>query len=177
MKVDRFTWGGLSLVVIGWVVLLAALLISDATLKAGSLVAVMALRGDILTIAESAILSGFGLAIIGTLRSGFGAFTRFFDAVLQRSAAPKRADPVHVDPMPVPTPQDDPPPPPRPSEPEVITIMPNPVADEPERPRTPRIKPAKPKNYAILPDGSVEVETMFGTRVFATMEEAKDFIH
>ena len=33
---------------------------------------------------------GLGLAIIGALRSGFGAFGRFFDAVLQRSTARTR---------------------------------------------------------------------------------------
>ena len=34
----------------------------------------------------------------------------------------------------------------------------------------------KDRNYVILPDGSVEVDTLLGTRVFASLDEARDFI-
>ena len=36
--------------------------------------------------------------------------------------------------------------------------------------------PPQGRNYQILPDGSVEVETLLGTRIFASMDEARDFI-
>ncbi|MCW6507349.1 hypothetical protein [Lichenifustis flavocetrariae] len=169
MKINRLTWAGFGLALIGWALLIADMVVSDTTLKDGNLVAILALRGDILTIAQTMILSGFGLAIVGTLRSGFGAFTRFFDAVLQRSSAPRSKESTTLEPEPL--------------EPELeptpttaraahtITITPKVVTPE-------RSKPAasRDKNYVILSDGSVEVETMFGTRIFANLSEAKDFI-
>ncbi len=169
MKSDRLTWGGLGLVLIGWAVLIADMVISDSVLKAGNLVAVMSLRGDILTIAQTVILSGFGLALMGTLRSGFGAFTRFFDAVLQRSAAPRPREPVVLDPEPV---VDVEPQPSAPkSKPETIIVQANGAGPDKGKPGR-----SSNRNYVILSDGSVEVETMFGTRIFATLDEAKDFI-
>jgi hypothetical protein len=189
VKIGRMTWVGFGVALIGWVLLVAALTISDTLLKAGSLVAVLSMRGDVVTLAQSLIVSGFGLAVVGTLRAGFGAFTRFFDAVLQRSAAPRPRGPTPLEPEPL-TPEpvvdriddlDD-----------ADTVVPvTPVPDRPatERrsppPRPTPIKPAaerpgpargKERNYIVLADGSVEVETMFGTRVFASLDEAKDFI-
>ena len=40
---------------------------------------------------------------------------------------------------------------------------------------TPR-RPARGRNYSILPNGAVEVDTLLGTRVFASLDEAKDYI-
>ncbi|QBR70206.1 hypothetical protein CU048_01715 [Beijerinckiaceae bacterium] len=39
------------------------------------------------------ILSGFGIAILGALQTGFGALQRFFASVLERANAPSRANP------------------------------------------------------------------------------------
>ena len=36
--------------------------------------------------------------------------------------------------------------------------------------------PNRQRNYVILSDGSVEVETLLGTRIFATLDEARAFI-
>ena len=91
MAADRFTWVGLGIVILGWAALIADMTISESVLRSGNLVAVISLRSDIVTVAQTAILSGFGLALIGALRSGFGALNRFFEAVLQRSAAPRPA--------------------------------------------------------------------------------------
>lgn len=153
MRTDRFIWFGLVIVIAGWAVLLADILVSDAILKAGNLVAVISLRSDIITIAQTAIMSGFGLGVVGALRSGFGALNRFFEAVLQRSSTSRPQPPVVDAPepqMPVPTPQ--------------------PVE------RMPQTGQIKDRNYVILPDGSVEVDTLLGTRVFASLDEARDFI-
>lgn len=193
MKIGRMTWAGFGIALIGWILLIIDLVASDALIKAGSLVSTLSLRSDIVTLAQTVILSGFGLAIVGTLRAGFGAFTRFFDAVLQRSTSPRPKsstvlEPEPVAPEPVRTPD-----PATPRAPEVITVTPTVVTPErpspherpaaekpaaeraapPERPKPPR---SKERNFVILSDGSVEVETMFGTRIFATMDEAKDFI-
>jgi hypothetical protein len=188
MKIGGMTWLGFGVALIGWVLFVAALTISDALLKGGSLVAVLSMRSDIVSIGQTLILSGFGLAIVGTLRAGFGAFTRFFDAVLQRSTAPRPKGPTALEPEPLtPMPSVDPDPevddvgetpsvvvPPR------TTVEPRSGADRPVPPRpTPdraRAVRGKERNYVILSDGSVEVETMFGTRIFASLDEAKDFI-
>ena len=153
-----FLWLGLIVAALGWALLLTTILAGDATFRAGSLVAVMTLRSDLITVAQSAILSGFGLAIIGALRGGFAAFSRFFDAVLQRATPrPPVVTPVRPEPAPMPS---------------VPVVMPMDRAPPPSPP-PPRVKE---RNYVVLPDGSVEVETLFGTRLFATLDEAREFI-
>jgi hypothetical protein len=166
VKSNAFTWVGFVIVALGWALLVADLTVSDTILKAGNLVAVLSLRSDIATVAQAAIISGFGFAIVGTLRSGFGAFSRFFEAVLQRSGSGPRPTPSAPQPMSVE--------PREPAPPAATPVEPSPLG----RPRPPPMPPSpyKERNYVILADGSVEVETMFGTRVFATMDEARDFI-
>jgi hypothetical protein len=152
---NRLLTFGSALVVLGWVVLVGDLTLSDAVLKAGSLVEVLSLKADIVTLAQTLVITGFGLAVVGALREGFGALNRFFDAVLQRSSTPRPA------------------------------AMPDSRAPDVEHGDLAtvtqggdRIVPAAPhdRNYVVLPDGSVEVETLLGTRIFATMDEARDFI-
>ncbi len=101
MKIGRMTWVGFGIALIGWVLLIIDLAASDVLLRAGSLVSVISLRSDIVILSQTIILTGFGLAIVGTLRAGFGAFTRFFDAVLQRSAAPRAKSSTTLEPEPV----------------------------------------------------------------------------
>ena len=175
----RMTWVGFGIALIGWVLLIIDLVASDTLMRAGNLVAVLSLRNDVVTLAQTVILTGFGIAIVGALRAGFGAFTKFFDAVLQRSAAPRpksssTLEPEPIVPEPIHTPE-----PTTSRAPEIITVTPS--AMKPERSTAERTKPARTKeakdrNYVILSDGSVEVETMFGTRIFANLTEAKDFI-
>jgi len=96
---NRLAGFGLALVVLGWVVLVADLTLSDSVLKEGSLVAVLSLKADIVTLAQTLVITGLGLAIVGALRDGFGALNRFFDAVLQRSSTPRPA-PCRIRPRP-----------------------------------------------------------------------------
>lgn len=49
---------GLALVVLGWVVLVADLTLSDAVLKEGSLVAVLSLKADVVTLAQTLVITG-----------------------------------------------------------------------------------------------------------------------
>ncbi len=145
------------MVVLGWVVLVADLVVGDAQLTVGGLVAALALKGDIASLAQLLVVTGLGLAILGGLREGFGALNGFFDAVLQRSAAPRPGT------MPEGTHDiiDD----------DVSVVQPHGDRLAGERPAH-----APARNYTILPDGSVEVETLLGTRIFASMDEARDFI-
>ena len=159
---NRFVTFGLAMVVLGWLVLVADLLLSDAMLQAGRLVAVLSLKGDIATLAQLLVLTGLGLAILGGLREGFSVLNRFFDTVLQRSQASRPnpgAEPAAFD--------DD--------EDEDVPIHHAAVHHVPERPGVERT-PMQARNYTILPDGSVEVDTLLGTRIFASMDEARDFI-
>ena len=151
---NRLKVFGFGLVILGWVILLADLTLSDSVLKAGSLVAVLALKADIVTLAQCLLLTGFGLAVLGALKDGFGALNRFFDAVLQRSSGAR------------PTPM------PAAAEAETVVVT---VPNGSDRSPIPAAQ-QRDRNYVILPDGSVEVDTLLGTRIFATLDEARDFI-
>jgi hypothetical protein len=93
MVFDRMTWIGFMVVALGW-----ALLLSGApALEIFAAVIGHKLPFDIAAIAQATILSGFGLAILGALQTGFGALKQFFDSVLERTArtgsapAPKKS--------------------------------------------------------------------------------------
>jgi hypothetical protein len=155
---NRFITLGLAMVVLGWVVLVGDLLLGDAELRAGGLVAVLALKSDIATLAQLLVVTGLGLAILGGLREGFGALNGFFDAVLQRSAAQRPTTMSDAD----------------------AEVLDDDDFDK-VQPAADRVAADRPshtpgRNYAILPDGSVEVDTLLGTRIFASMDEARDFI-
>lgn len=156
------TWAGLAIAAAGWGVLIAAVSFGETLLKGGNLVALLSARSDIVTVAQAAIASGLGLAVVGALRTGFGALNRFFATVLQRSAAPKPPAPVaEAEPEEIAEP-----------EPPVVPAVPL-----RERFAPPPARGRQQHNYTVRPDGSVEVDTLLGTRVFATLEEARDFIH
>lgn len=143
----RLTWLGLLVVVIGWALLLATTVLTERLAAKAGLSNAQSFHGDLVEIARCLIGSGFALALIGALQTGFGALNRFFSAVLTRSAP--RAAPVQTAPI-------------------QATMAPTvDRAAEPLRERRP---------YQILADGSVEVETIVGTRRFDCMDEARDFI-
>lgn len=84
MNFDRLTWIGLMVVALGW-----ALLLSGApTLQIFAAAIGHKLPFDLPVIAQATILSGFGLAILGALQTGFSALKNFFDTVLERTARP-----------------------------------------------------------------------------------------
>ncbi len=141
VAVGRLTAIGLTLAGIGWALLLGEAAVADI-LPAGAGHALMAreptFHADLREIAKCIIASGFALAIVGALQTGFGALNRFFEAVLLRSAQ-------------------------RQSAPVVMREEPA-AAPAPERP------------YRKMPDGSVEVDTILGTRRFNSVAEARAFI-
>ena len=83
-RFGRLTWLGLLVAAIGWALLLGAT-VAGARLAPSS-------RADFVEIARCLVGSGFALALIGTLQTGFGALNRFFSAVLTRSG-PRLPDP------------------------------------------------------------------------------------
>ena len=138
LEVGRLTWIGLVIAGLGWALMIGEATVADV-LPAHATHVPSGLHGDLFDIARCVIGSGFGLAIIGALHSGFGTLNRFFAAVLTRSS--QRTSPAPA--------------------PDIAGTSPK------QRERRP---------YRMLADGSVEVETILGTRRFATMREARDFI-
>jgi hypothetical protein len=93
MAFDRLTWIGFMVVAFGW-----ALLLSGApTLQIFAAAIGHKLAFDMPAIAQATILSGFGLAIVGALQTGFGALKHFFDTVLERTSRP--GEPVNKKPV------------------------------------------------------------------------------
>ena len=99
-------------------------------------------------IGQSTILTGFGLAILGALQTGFGTLKQFFDTVLERTAQNAR--------IAVEAPQQ---PSPSPSPKKVV-----------ER------GTLKDRSYMRFGDGTIEIETLLGLRRFASIQEASEFI-
>ena len=188
MRYDRFTSIGLGVVALGWVVLVADMTVTEAMLRAGNLVAVISLRSDIVTIAQTAILTGLGLALFGALRSGFAALGTSLGTVTERPeamAVPSFAD-IEIEPFDmgasalssVPTSSVTVHAPTAERSTPSTQIRAVPAAYQASMERSAPTTPAalKERNYVILPNGAVEVETLLGTRVFASLDEARDFI-
>jgi hypothetical protein len=138
MLFDKLTWVGFMIVALGWALLLSAPQLVEL---------LPAFTGhsnpplSIPAIAQSTILSGFGIALLGVLQTGFGALNRFFDSVLERNLRGR----AHTGA--------------RPAQKKVV-----------ERGWL------KNRAYVLFTDGSVEVETMLGRRIFPSLQEAQEFI-
>jgi hypothetical protein len=151
MSSRRLTQLGILIAALGWALLLfGGLLPRLFDLAAGrpGSAAIDVSRGDI---AQMLIVSGFALALLGTLRAGVDTLRQFFDAVLQRAAAAK-AQPA--------PPMSEPEPEPEYVDPDLVV----------ERGRILN------RPFARFADGSVEVETLLGVRRFASLADAQDFI-
>lgn len=139
---DRLTWVGFVIVALGWALLISAPqlveLISSLTGNP-----ISATFPNMSTIALCTVLTGFGVAIIGALQTGFGALTRFFDSVLERTA--KTGEPARG------------------------------IRPEQKRKIVERGW-LKDRAYILFLDGSVEIETMLGRRLFPSLQDAQEFI-
>lgn len=79
MNFNRLTWAGLMIVALGWSLLLSAPRLAQLVVFPGP-------PPQFDVIAQFTILSGFGIAVLGALQTGFGALNKFFDAVLAKTA-------------------------------------------------------------------------------------------
>jgi hypothetical protein len=148
MKIGRVTWVGLTLAVIGWAMLLGETAIADFMTIQNPRVLPATFHNDFVDVAKTLIFSGFGLALVGSLQTGFGALNRFFEAVLVRSGQKSQSQALAV----------------------------APVTEAYTREVAPDPSPRMGRPYRTFPDGSVEVETIVGNRRFRSMDEARDFI-
>jgi hypothetical protein len=188
MAFSKMTWSGLMVVAFGWMLLLSG----------GSVQILLSSNApSVSIIAQCTIISGFGLALLGALQTGFSALTRFFDSVLQRKAARQDGGGgSHIYEAPASRPDTS-----NNSSYRAVAVRParmEPVVATPQRAPA-RAAPAKmapvraaaPKTtvrkvlergwwkdraYTVFLDGSVEIETLLGLRRFACMTDAQDFI-
>ncbi len=148
MAVDRYTWLGLFIAGLGWLVLVMGQPMAEVALSILGRPQPAGLKLDTESLSQSMIVTGFGIAIVASLHNGFGALNRFFAAILQRTAASAKAKPVG------------PAAPPRKTPPIQVA----------GRGRI------EDRSYTLFSDGSVEVETLLGARRFSSFEEAREFI-
>jgi prepilin-type processing-associated H-X9-DG protein len=142
MNFDKMTWVGFMIVALGWTLLLSAPQLTDFLASLSGRTGGPA-AFDAVAIAECTILSGFGIAILGALQTGFGATKCFMDAAMTRAVPP----PTKV------------------------------VGSAGVRPKKIAERGwVKDRAYVLFVDGSVEVETMLGRRLFASLQEAREFI-
>ena len=84
MVFDRLTWIGLMIVALGWALLLSGTSAMEVMMRLTGHAAAPLLNLAALT--QATILTGFGLAILGALQTGFGTLKKFFDTVIERTA-------------------------------------------------------------------------------------------
>jgi hypothetical protein len=98
---------------------------------------------NIPNIALCTILTGFGMAILGALQTGFGTLNKTFDAPLERSTSSRSKG----------------------------------VTQHPAQQRKIIERGwVKDRAYVQFMDGSVEVETMLGRRIFPSLQDAQEFL-
>ena len=84
MAFDRLTWVGLMIVALGWALLLSGTSAMEVMVRLTGHAAAPSL--NLAAVTQAAILTGFGLAILGALQTGFGTLKKFFDTVIERTA-------------------------------------------------------------------------------------------
>lgn len=82
MYFNRLSWVGLMIVALGWTLFLSAPRLAELSAVWGR---AMDAPPRLEMIAQITILSGFGVAILGALQTGFGALNKFFESVLART--------------------------------------------------------------------------------------------
>jgi hypothetical protein len=177
LQFGKLTWIGLMIVTLGWTLLLSGLSLADiVTLVSGhASPAVMSI--SMAVVAQSTILTGFGLAILGLLQTGFSALNRFFDSVLERTAKRQDFDHSleHAEAAPrVMTPAQTY----RTASVSAAAQAPKPAQAAAAKTRGKIVERGllKDRAYVRFGDGSIEVETLLGLRRFPSLREATEFI-
>jgi hypothetical protein len=166
MAFDRLTWVGLMIVALGWAMLLSGATAVETLSRLLGHPAALSVNLNAIT--QPTILTGFGLAILGALQTGFSALRHFFDTVLERTARP-------VAPIANEMPRQD--------------VRHDQRQDHRQDHRhEPRIDPRqdhakvverglfKDRPYIRFGDGTIEVETLLGMRRFTSLQDAYEFI-
>ncbi|MFI5010903.1 MAG: hypothetical protein ACHQAY_01005 [Hyphomicrobiales bacterium] len=147
MATNRLSSFGLVLAALGWVLLLFGGQLSQLAATSFGRPVPLEIDPGRTDVAQSLILTGMGLAVLGALQAGVGTLRQFFEAVLQRAAAAKAQ--------------------PAPVQPSAAPVDPNAVVERGW---------IRDRPYARFADGSVEVETLLGVRRFSSFTDAEDFV-
>jgi hypothetical protein len=151
MVFDRFTWTGLMAVAFGWALLFSSAELSEFIARTIGGASIGSSPANMVGIAQCTIVSGFGIAILGVLRNGFGVVIRSLDpeiARMQGIQSPWRSEPQPSAPM----------------------------QHAGRRGKIAERGWVKDRAYVLFVDGTVEVETLLGLRRFASLQDAQDFI-
>lgn len=182
LQFGKLTWIGLIIVTFGWTLLFSGVSLADIVSRVAGHVSPAVMSISTAVVAQCTILTGFGLAILGLLQTGFSALNRFFDSVLERTAkrqdfdrslaqaerAPRVATPAQT-----------------------YRSAASPAVSNPAAAQAPKPAPAagakprgkivergllKDRAYVLFGDGSIEIETLLGLRRFPSLREAAEFI-
>ena len=161
MPLPRLTWVGLLIVTLGWGFVLSYPLISPLMLGSGHSGGARDPASIITLIGENAIITGFGIAILGLSEQALRLLSKMTGNMNQTRQQPKTSRPVQA------------------------------ASSAPikaSRPQTPMLMPQRSSNeivtrgalngrdYVLFRDGSVVVETLLGPRRFPSIGEAQEFI-
>ncbi len=165
LQFGKLTWVGLMIVSLGWAMLLSGVTLADIINHLSGHASAAATSLNMGLVAQSTILTGFAIAILGMLQTGFSALNRFFDSVLERTA--KRPElgqasaPIeprgHAGRAPMANPK-------------------LPAAAPKTRGKIVERGLLKDRAYVLFGDGSIEVETLLGLRRFPSLRDAAEFI-
>lgn len=153
MAFERLTWVGFMIVPAGWALLFSAPHLGGSADSARATI-------DFSAVAQSLIVCGLGIAVIGALQTGFGALNKFFETVALRAQQGRGGG------------------------------APGPATGGAGRGAARQKSPApqgptrrvlergwvKDRAYVQFVDGSVEVDTMLGRRLFPSLKDAQEFI-
>lgn len=141
MVFDKTTWIGLIIAAFGWTMVVSTPQLTAYWANGGP--PALATSLDIARIAQCTILSGFGIAILGGLQTGFAILKKALEARLVGSALRETK-----------------------------------LSAQNAVPTRKIVERGWVKNraYILFDDGSVEIETMLGRRLFGSLDEAQQFI-
>jgi hypothetical protein len=171
MPFPRLTWAGLLIATLGWGFLLSYPLIAPHVVSESAKPEVHDPARFILIFGENAVVSGFGLALLGALEKALHLLMRLGSFGHARPLLPRQAHTVH-----------------EPAE----TSVPAPAVSSASSYAPPFISQRSSgdrsagdivtrgelngRDYVLFRDGSVLIETLLGPRRFASISEAQEFI-
>jgi len=163
LQFGKLTWVGLMIATFGWALLLSGISLADIVNRISGHASPAAVSINMGVVAQSTIMTGFSIAVLGLLQTGFSALNRFFDSVLERTAKRPEHD---LGPAPAIPGQRSAPP----------VYSQRSAAAPKQRSKIVERGLLKDRAYVLFGDGSVEVQTMLGLRRFQSFREAADFI-
>lgn len=151
MPFPRLTWAGLLIATLGWGLLLSYPLIAPHVADASSASELRDPARFVLIFGENAVTTGFALALLGALEKVLHLLARQGGMGQTRPAVRASNPPANAQYAP----------------PFISQRSPNDIVTRGE---------LHGRDYVLFRDGSVMIETLLGTRRFASITEAQEFI-